>query len=39
LLKFGQFDGIYWQEVYRDGGTVIYEVPVDGEAMPEQGTP
>ncbi len=29
LLKFELYDGIFWQEVYRDGGTVIYEVPVD----------
>lgn len=27
LLKFEQFDGFFWQEVYRDGETVIYEVP------------
>ena len=27
LLKFEQFDGIFWNEVYRDGQTVIYEVP------------
>jgi hypothetical protein len=27
LLKFEQYDGVFWQEVYRDGETVIYEVP------------
>ena len=26
LLKFEQFDGTYWTEVFRDGQTVIYEV-------------
>jgi YYY domain-containing protein len=26
LLKFEQFNGIFWREVYRDGQTVIYEV-------------
>ncbi|MEW6094466.1 MAG: DUF2298 domain-containing protein [Chloroflexota bacterium] len=26
LLKFEQFDGIFWNEIYRDGETVIYEV-------------
>jgi uncharacterized membrane protein len=26
LPKFEMYDGIYWFEVYRDGGTVIYEV-------------
>ncbi len=30
LLKFEQYDGLLWQEVYRDGETVIYEVPADG---------
>ncbi|MBI4731415.1 MAG: hypothetical protein HY781_04685 [Chloroflexi bacterium] len=34
LLKFEQFDGIYWNEVYRDGETVIYEVPAGGEVAP-----
>jgi YYY domain-containing protein len=31
LLKFGQQNGILWNEVYRDGQTVIYEVPVGGQ--------
>ncbi|MCI0554359.1 MAG: DUF2298 domain-containing protein [Anaerolineae bacterium] len=26
LSKFEEFDGTYWNEVYRDGNTVIYEV-------------
>jgi YYY domain-containing protein len=26
LLKFEQYDGTYWSEVFRDGQTVIYEV-------------
>ena len=26
LFKFEEFDGMYWDEVYRDGNTVIYEV-------------
>jgi len=26
LLKFEQYNGTFWQEVYRDGQTVIYEV-------------
>jgi len=26
LLKFEQYDGAFWTEVYRDGQTVIYEV-------------
>ncbi len=26
LAKFEQLDGIFWNEVYRDGETVIYEV-------------
>jgi uncharacterized membrane protein len=26
IAKFEQFAGQYWQEVYRDGSTVIYEV-------------
>jgi YYY domain-containing protein len=34
LLKFEQFDGIFWNEVYRDGQTVIYEVPIGGEVNP-----
>jgi len=31
LEKFKAYDGILWKVVYRDGQTVIYEVPVDGE--------
>ena len=27
LLKFDQYNGSLWNEVYRDGQTVIYEVP------------
>jgi hypothetical protein len=34
LLKFGQFNGLYWHEVYRDGKTVIYEVPEGGWVLP-----
>jgi YYY domain-containing protein len=30
LLKFDQEDGVLWYEVYRDGQTVIYEVPAGG---------
>ena len=26
LLKFEQYDGIYWKEVYRELDTVIYQV-------------
>ena len=26
LLKFEQYNGMFWQEMYRDGETVIYEV-------------
>ena len=26
IAKFEQFDGKYWQEVYRDGNTAVYEV-------------
>jgi YYY domain-containing protein len=26
IAKFEQFEGEYWQEVYRDGNTAIYEV-------------
>ena len=26
LIKFEQFDGVYWRSVYRDGDTVIYDV-------------
>ena len=34
LLKFEQFEGIYWYEVYHDGQTVIYEVPAEGDMNP-----
>ena len=34
LDKFESFDGILWNEVYRDGQTVIYEVPVKGGVLP-----
>ncbi|MBM3152088.1 MAG: hypothetical protein FJZ96_07790, partial [Chloroflexi bacterium] len=35
LLKFEAYEGRLWQEVYRDGQTVIYEViPADEEAVP-----
>jgi hypothetical protein len=26
LVKFEQYDGSFWNEVFRDGTTVIYEV-------------
>ena len=26
LQKFDDYEGVLWREVYRDGGTVIYEV-------------
>ena len=26
IAKFEQFEGTYWQEVYRDGNTAVYEV-------------
>ena len=26
LLKFEFYDGVFWNEVFRDGQTVIYEV-------------
>ncbi|HLO18614.1 MAG TPA: hypothetical protein VK206_27530, partial [Anaerolineales bacterium] len=26
INKFEQYNGTYWQEVYRDGNTVIYKV-------------
>jgi uncharacterized membrane protein len=26
LLKFEQYDGVYWKEVYRELDTVIYQV-------------
>ena len=32
IAKFNDFEGIYWDEVYRDGDTAIYEVtPQTGE--------
>ncbi|HEX7567940.1 MAG TPA: DUF2298 domain-containing protein, partial [Anaerolineaceae bacterium] len=34
LLKFDQQNGVLWNEVYRDGQTVIYEVPTGGEVTP-----
>lgn len=34
LEKFELYDGLFWQEVYRDGKTVIYYVPVANEAIP-----
>jgi uncharacterized membrane protein len=34
LLKFEANNNIFWHEVYRDGQTVIYEVPVGGEGNP-----
>jgi uncharacterized membrane protein len=34
LLKFDQQNGALWNEVYRDGQTVIYEVPAEGEGTP-----
>ncbi len=34
LLKFDQSNGVLWNEVYRDGQTVIYEVPAGGEVNP-----
>jgi YYY domain-containing protein len=34
LLKFEEYNGTLWKEVYRDGQTVIYEVPVGGEVLP-----
>jgi YYY domain-containing protein len=34
LLKFEQNNGTLWNEVYRDGQTVIYEVPAGGELIP-----
>lgn len=34
LLKFEQFNGLYWREVYRDGETVIYKVPAGSKAAP-----
>jgi uncharacterized membrane protein len=34
LLKFEANNNIFWHEVYRDGQTVIYEAPADGEVTP-----
>jgi uncharacterized membrane protein len=34
LLKFEANNNILWHEVYRDGQTVIYEVPAGGGATP-----
>ena len=34
LDKFGAYNGIFWNEVYRDGQTVIYEVPPIGKVSP-----
>jgi YYY domain-containing protein len=34
LTKFDQYNGALWKEVYRDGQTIIYEVPVGGEGLP-----
>jgi YYY domain-containing protein len=34
LIKFDQQNGALWNEVYRDGKTVIYEVPARGELNP-----
>jgi uncharacterized membrane protein len=31
LDKFTEYNGTFWNEVYRDGQTAIYEVPVGGE--------
>jgi len=39
LLKFEQYDGVFWQEVYRGGDTVIYEVPVNPEEISGQVSP
>jgi len=33
LLKFEANNNIFWHEVYRDGQTVIYEVPEGGEVL------
>jgi YYY domain-containing protein len=30
LTKFETYNNLYWNEVYRDGRTVIYEVPAGG---------
>jgi uncharacterized membrane protein len=34
LLKFEANNNILWQAVYRDGQTVIYQVPAEGEVIP-----
>jgi YYY domain-containing protein len=34
LLKFDQLNGVFWNEVYRDGQAVIFEVPMGAE-VPE----
>jgi YYY domain-containing protein len=34
LLKFDQYNGVLWNEAYRDGRTVIYEVFNAGEVNP-----
>jgi hypothetical protein len=34
LLKFDQYNGTLWKEVYRDGQTVIYEVIAEDEVLP-----
>jgi uncharacterized membrane protein len=34
LLKFDAYNGELWQEAYRDGQTVIYEVPEGHEVLP-----
>ena len=34
LDKFVAYNGIFWNEVYRDGQTVIYEVPPAEEVSP-----
>jgi YYY domain-containing protein len=34
LDKFTAYNGIFWNEVYRDGQTVIYEVPPIGKVSP-----
>jgi YYY domain-containing protein len=34
LDKFDVYNGVFWNEVYRDGQTVIYEVPPTDEVSP-----
>jgi uncharacterized membrane protein len=34
LIKFDAYNNIFWREAYRDGQTVIYEVPAEGEVNP-----